>query len=94
MRVAYVRVSTVEQNEERQIESLKKYDIEKWYTEKVSGKNTDRPKLLEMLDFVREGDIIYIHDFSRLARSTKELSTPERVRMKIRRHLLRQQKYR
>lgn len=73
MRVAYVRVSTVEQNEERQIESLNKYDIEKWYTEKVSGKNTNRPKLLEMLDFVREGDTIYIHDFSRLARSTKDL---------------------
>lgn len=73
MRVAYVRVSTVEQNEERQIESLNNYDIEKWYTEKVSGKNTNRPKLLEMLDFVREGDTIYIHDFSRLARSTKDL---------------------
>ena len=73
MRVAYVRVSTVEQNEERQIESLSKYNIEKWYTEKVSGKNTNRPKLLEMLDFVREGDTIYIHDFSRLARSTKDL---------------------
>ena len=73
MRVAYVRVSTIEQNEERQIESLNKYDIEKWYTEKVSGKNTNRPKLLEMLDFVREGDTIYIHDFSRLARSTKDL---------------------
>lgn len=73
MRVAYVRVSTVEQNEERQIESLNHYDIEKWYTEKVSGKNTNRPKLLEMLDFVREGDTIYIHDFSRLARSTKDL---------------------
>ena len=73
MRVAYVRVSTVEQNEERQIESLNKYDIEKWYTEKASGKNTNRPKLLEMLDFVREGDTIYIHDFSRLARSTKDL---------------------
>ena len=73
MRVAYVRVSTVEQNEERQIECLNKYDIEKWYTEKVSGKNTNRTKLLEMLDFVREGDTIYIHDFSRLARSTKDL---------------------
>lgn len=46
MRVAYVRVSTIEQNEERQIESLNKCDIEKWYTEKVSGKNTNRPKLL------------------------------------------------
>lgn len=73
MNLAYVRVSTVEQNEERQIEALKKFNIEKWFTEKISGKNMDRPKLQEMLDFCREGDTIYIHDFSRLARSTKDL---------------------
>lgn len=73
MRVAYVRVSTVEQNEARQIESLQKYNIDKWYTEKISGKDTNRPKLQEMLDFVRDGDTVYIHDFSRLARSTKDL---------------------
>lgn len=73
MRIAYVRVSTAEQNEARQIEALKKYDIERWFTEKCSGKNTDRPKLTEMMDFAREGDEIYIHDFSRLARSTKDL---------------------
>ena len=73
MKVAYVRVSTVEQNEERQIESLKKFEIDKWYKEKISAKDTNRPKLNEMLDFVREGDTIYIHDFSRLARSTKDL---------------------
>ena len=73
MNLAYVRVSTVEQNEERQIEALKKFNIEKWFTEKVSGKNMNRPKLQEMLDFCREGDTIYIHDFSRLARSTKDL---------------------
>ncbi len=73
MRVAYVRVSTVEQNEARQLEGLKKHDIEKWFIEKVSGKDTNRPKLQEMLDFVREGDTVYIHDFSRLARSTKDL---------------------
>ena len=73
MNLAYVRVSTVEQNEERQIEALKKFNIEKWFTEKVSGKNMSRPKLQEMLDFCREGDTIYIHDFSRLARSTKDL---------------------
>ena len=73
MKVAYVRVSTVEQNEARQLESLKKYDIKKWFVEKVSGKNMDRPKLQELLDFVREGDTVYIHDFSRLARSTSDL---------------------
>lgn len=73
MRLAYVRVSTAEQNEQRQVEAMKRYDIEKWFIEKVSGKDTNRPKLQELLDFAREGDTIYIHDFSRLARSTKDL---------------------
>lgn len=73
MKVAYVRVSTVEQNEARQLEALKKYGIEKWFTEKVSGKDTNRLELNNMIDFVREGDVVYIHDFSRLARSTKDL---------------------
>ena len=73
MKIGYVRVSTVDQNEARQVEALKKYGIEKWYSEKVSGKNLNRPKLQEMLNFVREGDTIYIHDFSRISRSVKDL---------------------
>ena len=73
--IAYVRVSTAEQNEARQIEALKKHTIDKWFTEKVSGKNMNRPQLEAMLDYVREGDTVYIHDFSRLARSTKDLLT-------------------
>lgn len=73
MNIAYVRVSTVEQNEARQVESLNKHGIDKWFTEKVSAKNTNRPQLQAMLDFAREGDTIYIHDFSRLARSTTDL---------------------
>lgn len=73
MRIAYVRVSTVEQNEARQLEALKKYEIDKWFTEKISAKDTNRPQLQAMLDFAREGDTIYIHDFSRLARSTADL---------------------
>lgn len=72
-KIAYVRVSTREQNEERQVEALQKYGIERWYTEKVSGKNTNRPGLQKMLDYIREGDTVYIHDFSRLARSTQDL---------------------
>ena len=75
MNVAYVRVSTVEQNEARQIEALRPRGIDKWFTEKISGKDTNRPQLNAMLDFVREGDTVYIHDFSRLARSTKDLLT-------------------
>ena len=73
MKVAYIRVSTVEQNEARQLEGLKKYRIDKWFMEKVSGKDTNRPELHNMMDFVREGDTVYVHDFSRLARSTKDL---------------------
>ena len=73
MRVAYIRVSSVEQNLERQVEALKKYDIEKWYEEKVSGKDTKREQLQLMLDFVREDDEVYIMDFSRLSRSVSDL---------------------
>ena len=73
MNIAYVRVSTVEQNEARQIENLTKYSIDKWFTEKVSAKDANRPELKKMIEFAREGDTIYIHDFSRIARSTKDL---------------------
>ena len=73
MKVAYVRVSTEEQNEARQVEALKVHGIEKWFIEKLSGKDMERPQLQAMLDYVREGDVVYIHDFSRLARSTKDL---------------------
>lgn len=73
MRIAYIRVSTVEQNEQRQIEAMQQYNIEKWFTEKVSAKDTNRPKLQELLEFAREGDTVHIHDFSRLARSTVDL---------------------
>lgn len=74
--IAYVRVSSAEQHEDRQMEALKKYHIDKWFCEKVSGKNIkDRAQLQAMLDWVRDGDTVYVHDFSRLARSTKDLLT-------------------
>lgn len=73
MQIAYIRVSTIEQNEQRQVEAMQQYRIEKWFIEKVSAKDTNRPKLQELLEFAREGDVIHIHDFSRLARSTKDL---------------------
>ena len=73
MIVGYVRVSSVDQNEARQLETMKRYEVERVYSEKISAKDTNRPKLQELLDFVREGDTVVIHDFSRLARSTKDL---------------------
>lgn len=72
-RIAYVRVSTTDQNEDRQINALKQYDIEEWFEEKVSAKDMNRPKLQEMIRYARRGDTIYVHDFSRLARSTTDL---------------------
>ncbi|MEG1009173.1 MAG: recombinase family protein [Clostridia bacterium] len=73
MIVGYVRVSTIEQNEARQMVTMDKYNVEKVFSEKVSAKDTNRIELNAMLDYVREGDTIVVHDFSRLARSTKDL---------------------
>lgn len=71
--VAYIRVSAVDQNLESQKELLQKCTINKWFEEKISGKNTDRPQLQAMLEYVREGDTVYVKDLSRLARNTKDL---------------------
>ena len=71
MKVAYIRVSTLEQNTARQDTMFKDYD--RIYTEKVSGKNADRPELKKMLEFVREGDSVTVESYSRLARNTKDL---------------------
>lgn len=73
MKVAYLRVSTLEQSIERQKEGMKDLGIEKFFIEKKSGKNTQRPELLKMIDFIRENDVVYIESFSRLARNTKDL---------------------
>lgn len=75
MKVQYVRCSTDHQSFQRQLEILKPYDIEKSFEERISGKNMDRPRLQEMLEFVREGDVVYVSEFSRLARSTQDLLT-------------------
>lgn len=72
-KIAYIRVSTQEQNTQRQFETLAEYKVDRVFEEKISAKNSDRPKLKEMLEFVREDDIVYVSDFSRLARSTKDL---------------------
>ena len=71
--VAYIRVSTEEQNYESQMEAMKDLEFAKIFTEKRSAKDTNRPELQNMLDYVREGDTGYVKDFSRLARSTKDL---------------------
>lgn len=71
MNIGYVRVSTKDQNEDRQIEALQG-KVEKMYIDKSTGTNTDRPQLQAMLSFVREGDVVYFESISRLARNTKD----------------------
>lgn len=73
MKIGYVRVSTKEQNTARQEELMKSLGVDKMYIDKISGKNTDRPALLEMLGFVREGDSVIVESISRFARNTKDL---------------------
>ena len=78
--IAYVRVSTVEQNEARQREALKAFNIDKWFVEKASGKDAKRPILQEMLEYIREDDTVYVEEFSRLGRSTADLlATVQRI---------------
>lgn len=72
-RVAYIRVSIIEQNTESQRALLSKIKIDKVFEEKISGKNAKRPELQAMLEYVREGDTVYVKDLSRLARNTKDL---------------------
>ena len=71
--IAYIRVSTLEQNIESQKELFSNLKIDKFFEEKISAKNAKRPELQNMLDYAREGDIIYVKDLSRLARNTKDL---------------------
>ena len=73
MKVGYVRVSTREQNTARQDELMRQLGVEKVYTDKVSGKDTDRPELQKMMDFVRAGDVVVVESFSRFARNTRDL---------------------
>lgn len=72
MLVGYVRVSTADQNEKRQIIALQEKGVERLYSEKASGKNANRAELKKMLEFVRNGDTIITESISRIARSTKD----------------------
>ena len=73
MKVGYVRVSSLEQNTARQGKIMKNLGVEKIFTEKVSGKDTNRPELIRMMEFVRQGDTLIVESISRFARNTKDL---------------------
>lgn len=71
-RIGYARVSTIDQNLDRQLELLSNCD--KFFTDKASGKNLERAGLQKMLDYIREGDIIVVTELKRLGRNNKELT--------------------
>jgi len=69
-RIGYVRVSSFDQNPERQLELVQ---VDKVFTDKASGKDTQRPQLDALLGFVREGDTVVVHSMDRLARNLDDL---------------------
>ena len=69
-RVGYIRVSSVDQNTVRQLEGIR---LDRVFTDKASGKDTKRPQLEAMLEFVREGDAVVVHSMDRLARNLDDL---------------------
>lgn len=73
MKVGYIRTSTDHQFLDRQIKALNEHGVEKMFIEQISGKSMDRPQLKAMLDYVREGDCLYIESLSRLGRNLSDL---------------------
>lgn len=69
MKVGYIRVSTIEQNEARQVESLKAEGVEKIYMDKQSGKDFERPEYIRMINELNEGDVVILHSLDRLGRN-------------------------
>ena len=72
-KIGYIRVSTEHQETARQQEIMSNNQVDRIFSEKLSGANTDRPQLKAMLDYVREGDTLYVESISRLGRSTRDL---------------------
>jgi DNA invertase Pin-like site-specific DNA recombinase len=73
MKMGYARVSTQDQSLDLQMDALKEFGCEKVYSEKVSGMKDDRQKLLELIEYAREGDVLVVYKLDRLGRSTKKL---------------------
>jgi DNA invertase Pin-like site-specific DNA recombinase len=83
MLIGYARVSTEDQNLDRQYDQLKAAGVKKIYGEKMTGTKKDRPKLKDMLDNIREGDAIVVIDLTRLSRSVSDLiSLSEQIKSK------------
>ena len=73
MKIGYIRVSTQEQNTIRQEVMMRDLGVDELYLDRASGKNTDRPELKKMMEYVRQGDTVIVESISRFARNTKDL---------------------
>ena len=73
MKIGYIRVSTQEQNTMRQEVLMQELSVDEVYIDRLSGKNTDRPELKKMMDYVRKGDTVIVESISRFARNTRDL---------------------
>ncbi|MGY3765238.1 recombinase family protein [Vagococcus vulneris] len=73
-KIGYIRVSTDEQNLERQRENLEAVGVKEFFEDKLSGKDVNRPQLQEMLNFIRKDDIVVVAELDRLGRNNKEIT--------------------
>ena len=73
MKIGYIRVSTQEQNTIRQEVLMESLGVDEVYIDRMSGKNTNRPELKKMMDYVRRGDTVIVESISRFARNTRDL---------------------
>lgn len=76
LNIGYIRVSTQEQNTVRQEALMEMLGVDGVYIDRVSGKNTDRPELKKMMEYVRHGDTVIVESISRFARNTRDLLEP------------------
>jgi DNA invertase Pin-like site-specific DNA recombinase len=88
-RIGYIRVSTIDQNPDRQLEGI---ELDKKFIDHASAKSTDRPQLKNMLEFVREDDTVIIHSMDRLARNLFDLRNlvDSLVKQKIQVHFIKE----
>ena len=73
MKIGYIRVSTQEQNSMRQEVLMESLGVDEVYIDRMSGKNTNRPELQKMIEYVRRGDTVIVESISRFARNTRDL---------------------
>lgn len=73
MKIGYIRISTTDQNTARQELLMEQLGVDEVYIDRISGKNTNRPELQKMMEYVRRGDTVIVESISRFARNTRDL---------------------